>query len=60
MAKKKAKNTEVKEVIEAKVDELLGGEVEVVVKDPEIVAVIQPKEKKMIGYHPITGKEIWE
>lgn len=61
MAKKK-KSEEVKEIIEAKVDELLGGEVAIEVKDPEVVAQIIPqaKEKKFIGYHPITGKEIYE
>lgn len=40
-------------------DDLLEVKTEVIVT-PEVVAQINPiKEKKMIGYHPITGVEVW-
>lgn len=39
-------------------DDLL--EVSVEVKEPEVVAQINPvKEKKFVGYHPITNEEVW-
>jgi hypothetical protein len=58
MAKKKAKAEET--IID---EDLLGSEIEI--KEPEIVAVIkQPsvetsKNKTFIGYHPISGEEVW-
>jgi hypothetical protein len=56
MARKKKVEEEV-----IKDDDLLGTEVVVEVKEPEVVAEISPKkEKELLGYHPITGEEIWQ
>lgn len=41
-------------------DDLLEVKTEIVVKEPEVIAEIQPvKEKKFVGYHPITKEEVW-
>lgn len=42
-------------------EDLLNTEVEISVKEPEVVAEIKPasKEKKFVGYHPITNEEVW-
>jgi hypothetical protein len=42
-------------------EDLLSPEVEISVKQPEVVAEIKPasKDKIFVGYHPITGKEVW-
>ncbi len=55
MAKKAKKEIEIKE------DELLGGNVAEVEVTEEVKAVIKPvkKEKTFLGYHPITGVEVW-
>lgn len=50
-----------KETAEAidEIEDLLEVKTEVIVTE-EVVAQVQPvKEKKMVGYHPITGKEVW-
>lgn len=66
MAKKKAIKEEPTDA------DLLGGNpVEIEVKEPEIIAVIKPNPKEyrggnelripaFIGYHPITGAEVWQ
>lgn len=43
-------------------EDLLSPEVEISVKEPEVVAEITPSSKKKIflGYHPITGVEVWK
>lgn len=57
MAKKKKETTpEVNDI------DLLGGNVaEIEVEEPEVVAVINTvkKEKKFLGFHPITKEEVW-
>lgn len=57
MAKKKAEKPVV-ETQDVPTEELLSGvEIEVT---PEVVAKVSPKkEKKFVGYHPVTGEEIW-
>lgn len=60
MAKKKAKLVSENPAIAINEDsykELLG-DTPVENTDPKAEA-IQVKEKKLIGYHPITGKEVW-
>lgn len=62
MAKKIKKTIE---SVESELDDvsLLGGSVaEITIKEPEIVAVIKPtkKEKILLGFHPITGAEVWK
>lgn len=62
MAKKSKKKSI--ESVESDLDDtsLLGGDIEIAVKEPEIVAVIKPakKDKILLGYHPITGEEVWK
>ena len=43
-------------------EDLLSSEVEISVKEPEVVAEIKPAstEKIFVGYHPITGEEVWQ
>lgn len=33
---------------------------EVVADDQEVVEPTEPKPKVLIGYHPITGAEVWQ
>jgi hypothetical protein len=44
------------EVIE---DDLLSTEVEVVVTEDVVAQITHKTEKEFIGYHPVTGDEVW-
>lgn len=64
MAKRKPKNEVVKETIEEKIDELIGGnveeeQVEVKVTEEVVAQIVPVKEKRFLGYHPITKEEVW-
>ena len=58
MAKKK-KVEPVIEVQESEVDLLGTPEVEVKVTEEGKAELHPKKEKKLVGYHPITGAEVW-